>query len=172
VERIVLIGFMGSGKSTLGPLLAARLAVPFVDVDAEIERRAGCSIAALIARNGEPGLRQRELDAVRALADGSPQPGVVATGGGVVESPEAARLLRALGTVVWLRADPDVSVGRLDATGRALRPLLGDAARWRQRWERREPLYRACADAIVGTHPETVAESLEQLVRLVARPSP
>lgn len=169
MERIVLIGFMGSGKSTLGPLLAARLVIPFVDVDVEIERRAGCTIAALVARAGEPELRRHEHDALQALAASPPPRAVVATGGGVVELPGAASLLHALGTIVWLRADPDVSVGRLDAGARAGRPLLA-ASTWRQRWERREPLYRACADAIVGTHPETVDESLEQLMRLTARP--
>jgi shikimate kinase len=171
VERIVLIGFMGSGKSTLGPLLASRLEVPFVDLDAEIERRVACSIAELVERDGEPVFRRYELDVLQALGTEAPRPAVVATGGGIVELPNALQHLRALGQVVWLRADPEVSVGRLDATARAARPLLDPAGSWRRRWERREPLYRACADVVVGTHPETVGESLEQLLRLAHGPS-
>jgi shikimate kinase len=160
----VLIGFMGCGKSTLGPRLADRLGVQFLDLDDEIERRAGCRIAELVDAEGEAGLRRHELAALRALVDAAPAGCVVATGGGVVETPPAHALLRALGRIVWLEAEPEASVSRLPPAARAARPLLDAEGTWRRRWEIRQPLYRALAEAIVATHPDAIDASLERLV--------
>lgn len=161
-----MIGFMGSGKSTLGPRLAARLGVHFLDLDVEIERRAACTIAELVAAEGEAALRRQELEALRALVDAAPPGCVIATGGGIVESPEARTLLRALGRIVWLEAEPEASVSRLPGPARAARPLLDADGAWRQRWALRQPHYRALADAVVNTYPDAIDASLERLVAL------
>lgn len=163
----MLIGFMGAGKSTLGRRLAAQSGGDFVDLDEVIEQRSGCSVAELFASEGESGFRARELAALRDLAARRPRPAVVAVGGGIVETPGAAPLLRELGTIVWLAADPHVCVARLGAA-RATRPLLAPGNAWQRRWEVRAPLYRALAAAVVSTHPEGIETSLEQLAGLAA----
>lgn len=152
---------MGSGKSTLGALVAGRCGVPFTDLDVEIERRAGAGAAAVFAREGETGFRARELQALAAIVPVRAADAVLATGGGIVETPAALPLLRQWGRIVWLRADPEASVGRLGDAG-AGRPLLqGD---WRARYTRRAARYAAWADAVVSTHPEPVEESLAALL--------
>jgi shikimate kinase len=153
---------MGSGKSTLGARLAARLAVPFVDLDIEIAQRTGTSIVDLVGREGEAAFRRYELDALLEIVRMAPPACVIATGGGIVETPAAHAALRALGRIVWLRADPEASVSRLGAA-RAERPFLASDVDWRERWRHREPLYLALADAVVSTHPETEDESLDAL---------
>jgi shikimate kinase len=158
-----LIGFMGSGKSTLGALVAARFAVPFIDLDDRIEAAASRTVAEIFAGEGEPAFRRRELDALRALATNAPEPAVISTGGGIVETPAAAPLVRGLGRVVWLRADPAACVDRVGATS-GDRPLL--AGDWQVRWVRRRPLYESWADAVVSTHPESVNVSFAALAAL------
>ncbi len=122
--HLFLVGMMGSGKSTVGRLCAAALDRPFVDLDAEVERLGGRSIADLFAAEGEDGFRRRESEALAGVA-ASGVPSVVACGGGVVlDAPNRGRL-RSAGVVVWLDAPPPALAARL---GRGEgRPLLGAA---------------------------------------------
>jgi len=161
VDRLVLIGFMGSGKSTLGALAAREVGVDFVDLDACIEARTGKSVARIFATEGEPAFRRHELDALRQLDP--PAGAIIATGGGIVETAAALPLMRALGRIVWLTADPDASVRRVGASA-AVRPLL--AGDWRSRWSGRAPAYAEWADAWVSTYPEPVEASLAALLAL------
>lgn len=111
---------MGSGKSAAGPLLADRLGYAFLDLDREVERRAGRPVAALFAERGEAGFRRAEA---AALAEAAVRPRVVvATGGGAVLDPKNLALARAAGTVVYLRASPGALAARL--SGDVSRPLL------------------------------------------------
>jgi shikimate kinase len=145
---VVLVGLMGSGKTTIGKKVASALGVPFADTDAEIERRSGRSIAAIFESDGEAAFRATEAATVAELVDTSP-PGVVATGGGAVLDPATRARLRDRATVVWLRATPAVLVHRIASDG--TRPLLADdprAALVRLAAER-EPLYREVADHVV-----------------------
>jgi shikimate kinase len=160
LERLVLIGFMGSGKTTLGAGLASRLGIDFIDLDDCIEAAAEKSVRAVFTAEGEAGFRRRELEALHRLESTAPARCIVATGGGIVETRAAHAVLRALGRVVWLRADPEAGVARLGEASRS-RPLLdGD---WRGRWERRAPLYAALAESIVDTHPGDFETSLAAL---------
>jgi len=120
---LVLIGLMGAGKSTVGKRLAARLHLPFVDADHEIERAAGLSIAEIFARFGEKEFRDGERRVIARLIDGRPK--VIATGGGAFMQEETRELILDRALAIWLDADLDVlaeRVGRRDGT----RPLLKD----------------------------------------------
>ncbi len=121
VDRpIVLVGLMGAGKSTIGRRLAAALDLPFVDADEEIERAAGLPVAEIFARHGEPEFRRGERRVIERLLQGPPH--VLATGGGAFMDPHTRALVRAHATSVWLRADIDVLMRRVEK--RDTRPLL------------------------------------------------
>ncbi len=166
LESVVLIGFMGSGKTTLGQRLSERLGWSFVDLDARVSESQRLSIRDIFARNGEAGFRALELETLRAHVASQPRRCVTATGGGIVETPDAHALLAQLGTVVWLRADPSVCVERLGASA-VERPLLDAASAGVKRYARREALYARVAQHVVDTHPATVESCLERLVQLV-----
>ena len=145
---VVLVGMMGSGKTTVGKRLAGALDVPFVDSDAEIERRAGRTIAELFAADGEPAFRVTEAAVVAELV-AADRPAVIATGGGAVVDPATRALVRDRATVVWLRASPGMLAHRIAADG--TRPLLDDdpVDALRRLVAERDPIYRAAADHIV-----------------------
>jgi shikimate kinase len=140
-SRLVLTGFMGSGKSTLGPLLAARLGWKFLDVDEVIEAEAGTTIAQLFARHGEPAFRAREAETIARLA--ATDALVLALGGGAIEN-EATRnlLLTAPGTLlIHLEVTLATTLLRCRGTEHT-RPILADQANLEARYQRRLPLYR------------------------------
>lgn len=155
MPRITLIGYRGTGKSTVAKRLAERLGCPWCDADAVLEERVGCTIAALVRERGEEEFRAREAEVLGELLAGFP--GVLATGGGVVLRPANRDLLVRLGRpVVWLRADADVIRRRLaaDPSTPDRRPPLagGDAlAEVDRAVADREPLYRETADLEVDT---------------------
>ncbi len=122
-RSIVLVGMMGAGKSSIGRRLAARLGIPFVDADAEIEQAAGMSIPEIFAIHGEPYFRSGEARVIARLLEGGPQ--VLSTGGGAFMNPETRAGIRQKGLSVWLKADFDVLVRRLKR--RSDRPLLNNA---------------------------------------------
>jgi len=119
-RSIVLVGMMGAGKSSVGRRLAARLCIPFVDADAEIELAANMSISDIFATKGEPYFRNGEARVIARLLEQGPQ--VLATGGGAFMNPDTRALIRAKGISVWLRAELDVLLKRIKR--RSDRPLL------------------------------------------------
>jgi len=165
---VVLVGFMGSGKSSVGRELARRFGAPFVDVDERIERAAGCPIRDLFAREGEPSFRRREKDALREAV--SVKGCVVATGGGAFADEGNRTLLRSYAPVVYLETGVETLLERLfdeeDPTaGEAVRPLLRGADREkvvRDLLSRRDPGYRE-ADFTVRTDGRTVEEVAGQV---------
>lgn len=165
--QIALIGFMGSGKSTIGPLLADDLGFRFIDLDAALVERAGCGIPEIFARWGEEGFRKREREILAETA-GRPRQ-ILATGGGVVTDQANVALLRATGSVVWLVAAPETILARVERDGN--RPLLsGDdpAAAVAALLAVRTPLYRGAADLSVDTdarEPAAIAMTIADWYR-------
>ena len=151
MTNIILTGFSGSGKSAVGRAAAALLGWAFVDVDAEVVRRAGKPVSAVFAEHGEAAFRRLEAE---ALADAcSRGPAVVATGGGAIADPANRDLMLRSGVVVSLEARSDTIVDRLAADGAEVRPLLhGPSPRDRiERAEGGAPA-RLCPRALDGPH--------------------
>lgn len=168
-RNVVLVGLSCTGKSTVGRLLAERLGWHFVDTDAELERRAGKSVARIFAEDGEATFRQLEREVVAAVCAGARQ--VIATGGGAVVDPHNRARLREGNWVVWLDASPETILARLRrAASREPRPLLaGDDPLGKLRAMRtaREPYY-AQANAFYRTdqlHPTRVAARIHAEVK-------
>ncbi|MFM8414016.1 MAG: shikimate kinase [Planctomycetota bacterium] len=167
MPRITLVGYRGTGKSSVAARLAARLGCPWTDADDVLELELGATIAAVIRDRGEPFFRDREAELLARLLDR--EAGVLATGGGVVLRPENRTLLTSRGRpVVWLQAPAAVLRERLaaDPTTSARRPALGggDAlAEVAAAVVAREPLYRSVADAVVDAavdSPDRIAARL------------
>jgi shikimate kinase len=166
---LALVGMMGSGKSTVGALLADRTGRAFVDLDSMVEASSGRSVAALFADEGERGFRDRELAALEEVL-GSSQPTVLATGGGVVTTGAGRDALTAGATVVWL----DVPVADLAArVGHdAGRPLLGEEPleSLKRLDAERRALYESVADIVVDGRdaPEGVADKVQAALGVIA----
>lgn len=178
MPRITLIGYRGSGKSSVAARLAARLGCSWSDADELLEHEAGTPIAVLIHDRGEPFFRDREADLLARLLPR--EAGVVATGGGVVLRPDNRELLTARGRpVVWLRAPADVLRDRLAADPATIsrRPALGGGDVLDEvaaAVEAREPLYRSVADAVIDVTVDSPDRLAERVAAWLAtwRPGP
>ena len=159
--NLILVGFMGTGKSTAGRLLARRLSFSFVDMDQVIEEREGRPISAIFSQAGEPSFRRLERALVQELS--ARENLVIATGGGVVLNPENIRDFERTGVVVCLTAKPEVILRRVAAENH--RPLLeGDdkARRIMDLLQQRRPLYEALPNRV-----DTAEHSPEEVVARV-----
>ena len=172
-RSIVLVGMMGVGKSSIGRRLAARLGVPFVDADSEIEKAACMSIADIFARNGEAYFRNGEARVIGRLLDGGPQ--VLATGGGAVMNADTRAAIKAKGVSIWLSAELDVLMRRINKRKND-RPMLqtaDPAATLRELLVAREPAY-AQADLTVQSrevpHDAIVSEIMTALAAFLNAP--
>lgn len=154
---------MASGKSTLAPAIAEALGRPVVEMDDEIERRAGQIIADIFEAEGEAGFRARERDLVLELsAESTPQ--VVSTGGGVVETEACIDAMRRSGRVVWLDVPWPLVERRLrPADASSHRPLARGGQLW-ERFERRRPAYERAATAAVRIEGDEPLPSLVQRI--------
>jgi shikimate kinase len=164
-HRIVLTGFMGSGKTTVGPLVAARLGWSFLDVDDVIEAEAGITIAEIFAHHGEAAFRERERATIARLAACDSL--VMALGGGAIEN-EATRalLLATPGTLlVHLEVELATTLKRCQGTEQT-RPILADQANLAARYQRRLPLYRM-AHVSISVDTLTPQEAVDAILRLV-----
>lgn len=167
IERVVLLGYMCSGKSTVGESLARRLDWGYVDFDVEIERREDHSVYEIIEARGEEYFRSLEAALTREVADESRL--VIAPGGGWITQPELLDLLRPGTFSAWLSVSPEETVRRLldDPADRPLKGHPNPIEPVSQMLNERVPLYRR-ADARVpaeGRSIEEVAFEIEQLLR-------
>lgn len=164
--RILLTGFMGAGKTSVGRRLAANLGWPFIDLDEEIEKIAGESVREIFEHVGEG--RFREVEA-RVLAESMrPDPVVVATGGGTLTFPRNLAAARSAGLVVWLNPEFATLTRRVGGRGKEDRPLFRDEATVLALYRERLPAY-ALADLKVDVAPgESVEEVAARIELLVA----
>lgn len=162
----MLVGFMGAGKTAVGRELSARLDLPFVDLDREIERAAGTSIRQLFETRGEKTFREMEKSALDAALVGASA--VVAAGGGVVED-GVNRALLENATVVFLDAPLEEALARIGSDRG--RPMLvrSDPS---ELYARRRPLYASVADVVVDTSGRTVDEVVKEVAEHVAAERP
>ena len=166
MKTIVLIGYMGSGKSTIGEKTARSLGMEFLDTDVLIEQQEGMTISELFAQKGEAYFRQKETEVIKELKKEKKKM-VLATGGGLPMKEENQVLLKELGRVVYLKASVDTLVERLkeDTT----RPLLkeGDLRKKIDTMlEIRNPIYEKVADIVLETDTKSIYETICCLERL------
>ena len=160
-RSVVLVGMMGAGKSSVGRRLGARLGIPFVDADTEIETAAGMAISEIFAQHGESYFRAGEARVIARLLAHGPQ--VVATGGGSVMDANTRALIRAKGISIWLKADLDVLLKR--TRRRNDRPLVDKI---KDLLPVREPLY-AEADITIQSRDEPHEMIVDEVIAALAR---
>ena len=170
-RNIVLIGFMGCGKTTIGRQLASRLEFGFTDTDALIEARIGVTIAEYFTKHGEDAFRDIESEVINRVSNLANQ--VIATGGGAILRDDNRMHLRSANAVIWLTARPDVVVARTERR-RGVRPLLSNDEDPIERVLRilaiRGPLYQSIADVIVDTSDRPVHRAVGDIVRKCVLP--
>ena len=172
---VVLTGFMGSGKTTVGRALAELLGWEFIDLDEVMERREGLAIREIFAQRGESEFRQIEHMALRLLVDGCSGPTVIALGGGTFVQPQNERVLNnARVRSVYLEVPLEELLRRCgtgveDEPGNP-RPLAQDAARFRQLHDERIPFYRR-AMVTIDAHRKTVEEIAREVAESLQLPS-
>ncbi len=165
--NLALIGYRGTGKTTVAALVARRLGWNWVDLDVELERAAGQSIAEIFAASGEAAFRASETQTLQRYA--AQDRTVLATGGGVVLKPRNRELLAGMTAVVWLQAPADVLWQRIqaDTATQARRPNLtsgGGLTEVEQLLASREPLYRQCATLEVDTEERSPEELAAEII--------
>lgn len=166
MKNVVLIGFMGTGKTSTGRMLAAKLGCAFIDMDQKIEEEAGISIPEMFAQKGEAYFREKERQLVTYLA--GRRNAVISTGGGTVKDPENMRRFRKTGVVICLTASVDAVLER--TSHRGSRPVLDQADQGNRRqaveqlMEERRDLYRQ-ADHTVDTSELSPLQVVEVIQR-------
>jgi shikimate kinase len=166
--NIFLVGMMGSGKTTLGRALAQRLRLPFADTDKVLVERTGVPVTTIFEIEGEAGFRRRESAVLAELAEGHDQ--VVATGGGAVLSAENRSVMRAAGTVIYLRARVEHLWERTRHD--TSRPLLANAdprGTLEEILRVRDPLYREAAHIVVDTATQSANTLVSRVMSALRR---
>ena len=171
-SRLILVGMMGAGKTTVGRLLARRLKRSFYDTDEEIERRCGVRVPVIFDIEGEAGFRTREKQMIEELC--TLDKAVLATGGGAVLAEENRRIIAACGTVIYLHARPPQLWQRVRHDRN--RPLLATAdpqKKLEALYSERDSLYREVADLVIDTGKQSVQTLAKDLLaRLEGKCSP
>lgn len=166
--NVILTGFMGSGKTTVGLRLSYRLRQTVMDTDKEIERDEKRTIADIFAAEGEAYFREQETACLRRM-QGKVRNQIISVGGGLPLREENRKLLRALGQVFYLRAEAETIYGRL--RGDTTRPLLQGCdpeEKIRTLIRQRDPLYREAADVIVQVDGKSFEQILDEIEEQVA----
>lgn len=165
MKNIVLIGFMGCGKSSIGGKLARAFQCRFIDADQVLEKEFGCTISEFFEKEGEEEFRKRETELLKVLAQ-EKEKIVLATGGGMPLRAENAALLKKIGTVFFLKVTPEETLARLESD--TTRPLLMGAdkeEKVRKLLADRMPKYTAAADYIIDTGGKSFYEIINEVER-------
>ncbi|MEC8337649.1 MAG: shikimate kinase [Planctomycetota bacterium] len=167
LPRLLLIGYRGTGKTTVATHLAKKTASQWIDTDNEIVRRAACSIETIFEREGEIGFRDRETFALRSVLEQSVP--IIACGGGIVLRKENRQLLQSAGTTVLLEASPKTIAARLDHDHQTVvqRPPLTNLSPQEEITTilaDRMARYRQCANIIVDTETKTAEQVAEEII--------
>ena len=165
-RSVFLIGPMGSGKTAVGKQIARRLRMPFIDTDAEIERRTGADITLIFEKEGESGFRERERELIDELTQLDAL--VLSTGGGAIVLEQNRRALKERGVVAYLETSIEQQTVRV-MSGRQKRPLVANVANPSQRlaelMQQRQPLYQQTADLSVPTDGRRVSVVADDIIR-------
>lgn len=168
-RNLVLIGFMGSGKTSVGVRMSYRLRIPVEDTDKLIERRAGCSISEIFAREGEEHFRRLETELLAELVEKG-RSAIYSVGGGTPVRAENRELLKRLGKVVLLRVRPETVYERLkDDTTRPLLQCPDPLGRIRELLESRREAYESCADLILDVDGMEMEDILKRIEKEINR---
>lgn len=170
---LYLTGYRGTGKTSVGAVLARRLDRPMIDLDHTVEQAAGRTIREIFAAGGEEAFRDAESECLEEVAHGPSA--VVALGGGAILRPANRQLIRGSGRCIWLDADVDTLAERIaaDTTTAERRPALTDRGQReeiRQLLETRRPLYRDVSDHRIDTAGKTVQEIAEEILARLESP--
>ena len=169
MKNIILIGFMGCGKTSVGGKLSRAFGWRFLDTDQLLEEEFGCTISEFFGREGEEEFRRRETQLLMRLR-AEPEGAVIATGGGMPLRRENAELLKQLGTVFYLKASEKATIARL--AGDTTRPLLaGDdrGEKIRRLLEERAPKYAAASDFTIETDGKSFYEIIHEVEKVMRR---
>lgn len=165
-RNIILIGLMGSGKTTIGQLLAKRLQFPFIDSDHELELRTGVSVATIFEIEGEPAFRQREAAIIEEIS--RRQPVVLGTGGGAILDPSTRAILRERGTVIYLHSTAETSYERVRRNrDRPLLMVSDPLYRLRQLYALRHPMYSITAHHTVESYRDRPTAVVNEITALI-----
>jgi shikimate kinase len=162
----ILVGLMGSGKSSLGRRIAGMLNLPLIDLDDYIVAKAGCSIPEIFSQYGEAGFRAMETEALREVIH---KHAVIATGGGIVISEENRELLKNNPPVIWLKACPEFLARRIN--GDSNRPLVAAGNtlnKLKELAEVRNPFYQECADFCLPRDNMKKKEALDAIMQFLS----
>ncbi|MDX8386847.1 MAG: shikimate kinase [Gallionella sp.] len=166
--NLVLVGMMGSGKTTIGKTLARHLNKNFIDSDEEIVKRTGVTIPHIFDVEGEEGFRQRESNVIQELIVGENM--VLATGGGAVLSGMNRKILQANGIVIYLRASvQDLWVRTRHDRNRPLLQTSDPQAKLREIFQQRDPLYRSMADIVMQSGKQSANSLTQHLVAEIGK---
>lgn len=167
MNNIILIGFMGSGKSTIGRYLSTNMNKKQIDTDWYIEKKSGMKISEIFEKQGEQAFRQMETDCLQELAADKDSSYIISVGGGLPMRPINRKLLRNLGTIIYLKAEVDTLMDRLSGDNK--RPLLrSDNPRERIQalMAQRESTYKGIADYIITTDNRSIKEIGQDIIKL------
>ena len=158
---------MGSGKTTIGQLLAKRLHLPFIDSDHELEQRTGVNVATIFEIEGEPAFRHREAAIIDELTNRHPI--VLGTGGGAILDPQTRAILSERGMVIYLHSTAETSYERIRRNrDRPLLMVTDPLARLKQLYELRHPLYSATAHVVVESYRDRPTAVVNEIAHAIA----
>lgn len=168
MEPIILLGFMGVGKSTIGKKLAQQLKIPFIDLDSELEKEVGMDLSIYFSNVGEETFRKLET---KVLKQNLSKTAVIATGGGVVMKEENRTLLKSVANVFYLTAQPKILLQRIANDIENIRPIAQQKsdAELSTLIQFRQPLYESCANYIIETTEKNTSEITTEILTKVGK---